>query len=90
MTCDIAKMKDLAERWMHNCPVSPALMLGDQRLAHEALQAAAEIERLRAIVAAYATIEAARRIGRMPPERCLDAVRDYWALEAAKAAGGGG
>ena len=38
-----------------------------------------EIERLHTIIAAYATIEAARRIGRQPPERCLDCVRDYQA-----------
>lgn len=46
-----------------------------------------EIERLRGIIHAYATIGAARRIGRMPPEKCLDCVRDFHDREAAKAGG---
>lgn len=45
-----------------------------------------EIERLRIVVAAYATIEATRKIGKTPPEQCLDAVRDYWMREARAAA----
>ena len=46
----------------------------------------AEIDRLHTIIAAYATIEAARRVGKHPPERCLDYVRDYH--ESLRAAGG--
>jgi hypothetical protein len=50
---------------------------------------AAEFERLRTVIYAYSTIEAARRIGRHPPEKCLDVVgcfhRDeQLAAEAAK------
>jgi hypothetical protein len=50
MMCDVSKMRQLAELWMHDAPASPALMLGDQRLAYEALQAADEITRLQAII----------------------------------------
>lgn len=51
-----------------------------------------ECEKLRLVIDSYSIIEASRRIGRQPPERCLDCVRDYWEPKthtAAVAAGGG-
>lgn len=47
MKCNIDKMRSLAEPWLSDIPHKPAAeMLGDERLAYEALLAADEIERL--------------------------------------------
>jgi hypothetical protein len=37
-----------------------------------------EVRSLRIVISAYATIEAARRIGRLPPEWCLRIVTQYY------------
>lgn len=51
MACNLEKLKDLAFRWLKDSPASPELMLGDQRLAYEAMEAVKEIKRIHAALA---------------------------------------
>lgn len=91
MKCDVSKMRQLAELWMHDAPASPALMLGDQRLAYEALQAADEITRLQAIIERLRAIcRQVRDTSRLVEGDRPSVLIDYVAWKAAAEAAGGG
>ena len=58
----------------------------DRMITHRELHkianlARAEVERLRAVIDAYASIEVAHRLGMRPIERYLDCVREYQATQ---------